>query len=134
MYMYVTKGNKLKNRYTRKSITETFQCKVGIIIHIRQKNWVFGSENIRHGRHTYFLMVSFFLKKKYIILCILKDEVLFKMHNIIFFPENLKIILGFNSKFRLGRVNRNTYFFIWHNNGTAHFCDFLLRDASSGFQ
>ena len=33
------------------------------------------------------------------------------MHKIIFFPENLKKILGFTSKFRYGRVTLNTGIF-----------------------
>ena len=37
----------------------------------------------------------------------------FKMHKIIFFPENLKKILGFTSKFRLGPVNLNTGIFLF---------------------
>ena len=38
----------------------------------------------------------------------------FKMHKIIFFPENLKKILGFTSKFMKGQVTLNTgIFFIW---------------------
>ena len=38
----------------------------------------------------------------------------FQMHKIIFFPENLKQILGFTSKFRYGQVTLNTgIFFIW---------------------
>ena len=45
----------------------------------------------RVGTHTFF---SLFLP--------------FKMHTIIFFPENLKKILGFISKFRYGRVTLNT--------------------------
>ena len=41
----------------------------------------------------------FFLEKN-IILCILKGISPFKMYQILFFPENLKKILGFTSKFR----------------------------------
>ena len=41
-----------------------------------------------------------FSRKKYIILCILKGILPFKMHKIIFFWENLKKVLGFTSKFR----------------------------------
>ena len=44
----------------------------------------------------------FFFWKKNIILCILKGILPFKMHKIIFFPENLKIIL--DSPLNLGRV------------------------------
>ena len=49
-----------------------------------------GSENFRQGRHMYFFL------EKNIILCISP----FKMHKIIFSPENLKKILGFTSRFR----------------------------------
>ena len=44
----------------------------------------------RVGSHNFF--VYFFLEKN-IILCILKGEMPFKMHKIIFFPENLKKFL-----------------------------------------
>ena len=47
----------------------------------------------------FFLNSSFFLEKN-IILCSLKGEMPFKMHKKIFFSENLKKFLGFNSKFR----------------------------------
>ena len=46
----------------------------------------------------------FVFSGKKLILCILKGELPFKMHKIIFFSENLKKILGFTSKFRQGRV------------------------------
>ena len=46
------------------------------------------SENFRWDKYTYF----FFLEKN-IILCILKGILPFKMHAIIYFPENLKKIL-----------------------------------------
>ena len=46
-----------------------------------------------------FLIFSFFLKKN-IISWILKSISPFKMHKMIFFPENLKKILGFTTKFR----------------------------------
>ena len=42
----------------------------------------------RVGTHIFFN--NFFGGKKYIILCILKGILPFKMHKIIFFPENLK--------------------------------------------
>ena len=35
----------------------------------------------------------------------------FKKHKIIFFPKNLKKIIGFTSKSRLGRVTLNTGIF-----------------------
>ena len=47
------------------------------------------------------------------ILCILEDILPFKMHKIIFFPENLKKILGFTSKFRLDRVTLNTGIYLF---------------------
>ena len=51
----------------------------------------------RVGTHIFFN--SFFFLEKNIFLCILKGEMPFKMHEIIyFFPENQKKILGFNSK------------------------------------
>ena len=37
---------------------------------------------------------------KYIILCILKGMLPFKMHKILFFPENQENHLSFTSKFR----------------------------------
>ena len=58
------------------------------------------------GNNTY----SFFLKIK-LILCILKGEMPFKMHKIIFFPESLKKIIVFTSKFRYGRVTQKTGIF-----------------------
>ena len=42
------------------------------------------------------------------ILCILKGISPFMISEIIFFPENLKKILGFTSKFSKGRVTLNT--------------------------
>ena len=39
--------------------------------------------------------------EKYIALCILKGILPFKMHKIIFFPDNLKKFLGFTSKARI---------------------------------
>ena len=48
-----------------------------------------------------------FFWEKYVILCILKDEMPFKMHKIIYFPENLK-------KFKVSLVNLcSVGFFIW---------------------
>ena len=47
----------------------------------------------RVGTHI-FLIFFFFWKKYYFM------HLAFKMHKIIFFPENLKKILGFASKFR----------------------------------
>ena len=41
----------------------------------------------RVGSHNFF---DYFFLEKNIILCILKGEMPFKMHKIIFFPENLK--------------------------------------------
>ena len=49
---------------------------------------------------THFLFNYFFFLEKNIILYILKGISPFKMHKILFFPENLKKILGFTSKFR----------------------------------
>ena len=60
------------------------------------------------GRVVTYIFLIIFQKKKRNILCILK------MHKIIFFPENLKKILGFTSKFRKGPFSLNTgIFFIW---------------------
>ena len=42
----------------------------------------------------------FFSGKKYIILCIFKGILPFKMNKIIYFPEKPEKILGFTSKFR----------------------------------
>ena len=50
------------------------------------------------GTHTFFNY--FFFWNFFLILCIFKGEMPFKMHKINFFPENLKKILGFTSKFR----------------------------------
>ena len=61
--------------------------------------WVTGLK-ISDRVGTHFFLILFFLEKKYIILCILKGKMPFKMHKIIFFPKNLKKILGFTSKFR----------------------------------
>ena len=59
---------------------------------------VTGLKNLgRVGTHI-FLMI--FFSRKNIILYILKGISPFKMHKIIFFPENLKKNLGFTSKFR----------------------------------
>ena len=71
-----------------------------------------GSENFRQGMHTYFFLTIFFLEKN-IILCILKGISPFKMHKIIFFPENLKKFLGFTSKFRKGQFTLNTGIFLF---------------------
>ena len=46
------------------------------------------SENFRKGRHRYFFYC--FFSGKDIITHILKGEMPFKMHEIIFFPESLK--------------------------------------------
>ena len=54
---------------------------------------------VRVGTHVFLLF--FFSEIKFIILCILKYILPFKVHKIIFFPENLKKIPGFASKFRL---------------------------------
>ena len=53
-----------------------------------------GSENFKSGRHTYFFL-EFFLR-------IFKGISPFKMHQIIFFPENLKNFKV--SSVNLGRV------------------------------
>ena len=53
----------------------------------------------RVGTHTIFFLNNFFFGKN-IILCILKGILPFKMHKVIFFPENMKTILGFTSKLR----------------------------------
>ena len=52
--------------------------------------------------------IIFFLEKNK-NLCILKGSLPFKMHKIIYFPENLKQISMFH--FRLGRVTLNTGIF-----------------------
>ena len=52
----------------------------------------------RVGTHIFFLI--FFFSGKNTILCILKGILPFKIRKIIFFPENLKQILRFTSKFR----------------------------------
>ena len=44
--------------------------------------------------------INFFIFFFCIILCILKGISPFKMHKIIFYPQNLKKFLGFTSKFR----------------------------------
>ena len=46
-----------------------------------------GSENFRLGMHTYLFLIIIFLEKN-ISLGILKGEMPFKMHKIIFFLEN----------------------------------------------
>ena len=49
------------------------------------------------------------------------------MHKIIFFPENLKKILGFTSKFfRYGRVNLNTGIFLFGLNHISVLIGLLL--------
>ena len=48
-----------------------------------------GSENFRQGKHTFFKKE---ILEKNIILCTLKGILPFKMHEIIFFSENLKKI------------------------------------------
>ena len=53
------------------------------------------SEYLRYGRHTYFFLIMFFSGKKYFMH--LKGISPFKMHKVIFFPENLEKILGFTS-------------------------------------
>ena len=62
--------------------------------------WVTGLKILgRVGLHIFFII--FFLEKD-IILCILKGISPFKMHKIIYFPENLKKFLV--SSVNLGRV------------------------------
>ena len=63
----------------------------------------------RVGAHIFF---NFFSEYN-ISLCILKGISPFKMHKIIFFSENLKIILGFTRKFRKGQVTLNTSIFLF---------------------
>ena len=73
---------------------------------------VMGLKNLRRvGTHIYFLII--FFSGKNIILCILKGISPFKMHKIIFFPENLKKILGFTCKFRQVQVTLNTGIFLF---------------------
>ena len=65
---------------------------------------------------THFLLsIFFFEKKKNNNKNILKCISNFKLHKIIFFPEEIIIILGFTNKVRKGRVtiNKSTFFFIW---------------------
>ena len=79
-----------------------FQSNLNVMIRPNEKNKCVsgnGFENFRYGRHTYFFNYFFFLETN-IILCILKGISPFKMHKIIFFPENLKKNLGFTSKLR----------------------------------
>ena len=76
--------------------------------------------------HTHFLNYFFFWKK-YIILCILKGKLPFKMHKIIFFPENLKKILGFTSKFRQGRVTLNAGVFYLALPKLLFICSFCVK-------
>ena len=59
---------------------------------------------------TYIFLIFFFLEKN-IIVCILKGEMPFKMHKIIFFFKKTWRILGFTIKLRQGRANLNTDFF-----------------------
>ena len=66
-----------------------------------------GSEKLREGRYT------FFFSGKNIFLCILKGILPFKIHKIIFFPENLKKNLRFTSKLREGLVTLNTGTFLF---------------------
>ena len=62
------------------------------------------------GTHNFFII--FFSGKNYIV-CILKGISPFKMHKIIYFPENLKkVYLDFISKFRFGRVTLNMGIFL----------------------
>ena len=49
---------------------------------------VTGLKILGFGKHSYFLNIFFW--KKNIILCILKGKMPFKMHEKIFFQENLK--------------------------------------------
>ena len=52
------------------------------------------------GRVGHFLLIFFFSEKKLYNFMHFERNLPFKMHKIIFFPENLKKILGFTSKFR----------------------------------
>ena len=69
--------------------------------------WVTGLKILgRVGTHIFFKKKN--SEKKYIILCILIGVLPFRMHKIIFFPENLK-----KSRFHQGRVTLNTGFSNW---------------------
>ena len=65
----------------------------------------------RVGTHFFIIIFS----GKSLILCIMKSEMPFKMHKIIFFSRNLKNNLGFISEFRQGRatLNKCVRVFIW---------------------
>ena len=59
----------------------------------------------------------------------------FKMHKILFFPEKLKKILGFTSKFRLGRVTLNTDIFLFGLNSEDKMsCSFTQYNVSGKAQ
>ena len=61
--------------------------------------WERGLKNL--GRvGTQFVFYYFFFFLEIFSLCILKCISPFKMHKFIFFPDNLKKILGFTNKFR----------------------------------
>ena len=73
----------------------------------------FGKQSLKIlGRVGSIFLFSFiFFSGKNIILCILKDEMPFKMHKIIFFPRKPeKEILGFTSKFRLGYPKHSIFY------------------------
>ena len=64
------------------------------------------------GTHNFFLII-FFSGKKYNFMHF-ENHLPFKMQKNFIFSRNLKKILGFTSKFRLGQVTLNTgIFFIW---------------------
>ena len=68
----------------------------------------------RVGRHTCCCFFNCFFSGKQIILCILKDILPFKMHKIIFFPENLgKKKTKSPVNLAMVRVTLNTGIFIW---------------------
>ena len=74
-----------------------------IIVRTNKKNKCVsgnGSEKIREGRHTFHFFFILFYFGNNVILCILKGILPFKIHKFIYFPEDLKKILGFTSKFR----------------------------------
>ena len=81
------------------------------------------------GRVGTHIFVNYFLLEKNIISCILKGEMPFKMHKIIyFFPENLKKVLGFTIKYRLGRVTLNTGIFLFGLMQNGHFSNMYFYE------
>ena len=78
-----------------------------IMVRPNKKISVFRVTGLKILMHIFFLIIFFSGKK--IILCILKGELPFKMHKIIFFPENLKKF--WVSPVNLGRYPKHSYFF-----------------------